>query len=129
MKKQTNDWMLRADQDLQAAEILLQGDFPLTNIVAFHCQQAVEKYLKAYLTENNVPLVKTHDLIKLCGMAEEIQDLGIDEAKLIIINEVYLDSRYPAELGLIADGMPTTKQAKEFVESAKEIQKIITASV
>ena len=62
MKKQAEDWIFLADKDLYAAEVLLKDDYPLTNIVAFHCQQTIEKYLKAFLIENDVLIVKTHDL-------------------------------------------------------------------
>jgi HEPN domain-containing protein len=34
-------------------------------IVAFHCQQAVEKYLKALLVQRQVEFPKTHDIAKL----------------------------------------------------------------
>jgi len=49
MKKQVEDWVLLADKDLQAAEIIIDDEYPLTNIVAFHCQQAIEKYFKALI--------------------------------------------------------------------------------
>jgi len=125
MKKQVEDWALLADKDLQAAEIIINDEYPLTNIVAFHCQQAIEKYLKAIIIEKDGPLIRTHDLIKLNGILNEIKDLGIDEKKLIILNEVYMDSRYPGDLGLMPDGMPTNEQAKEFIEYANEIKNII----
>jgi len=124
MKKQAEDWIALANKDLYAAEIMIKEDYSLTNIVTFHCQQAIEKYFKAFLIENDVPLIRTHDLIKLNGMIKEIKDLGIDEEKLIMINEVYIDSRYPGELGLMPDGAPTDKQAKEFIEFVKEIEQL-----
>jgi HEPN domain-containing protein len=130
MKKQAEDWILMADKDLFAAEIILkETNFPLTNIVAYHCQQAIEKYLKAFLIEKDVPLIKTHDLIKLNGMIKEIKDTGIDEARLIIINEAYIESRYPGELGLMPDGMPANEQAKEFLEYASEVKTIINSEL
>ena len=125
MKKQVEDWIMLADNDLYAAEILLKDDQPLTNIVSFHCQQTIEKYLKAFLIENDIPLIKTHDLIKLNDMVKEVKDLSIDEDKLDGINEVYTSSRYPCELGLLPDGMPSYKQAQEFVEYAKEVKRLI----
>jgi len=125
MKKQVEDWVLLADKDLHAAELLFKDSCPLTSIIAFHCQQTIEKYLKGFLIEKDVPLIKTHDLIKLNGMIKEIKDLGIDENKLIIINKVYVDSRYPGGFGLMPDGAPTNKQAKEFIEFAKEVKAII----
>ncbi|MDR0684906.1 MAG: HEPN domain-containing protein [Spirochaetaceae bacterium] len=56
MKKQVEDWIVLADNDLYAAEIIMKDEYPLTNIVAFHCQQTIEKYLKAYLIEKDTTL-------------------------------------------------------------------------
>ncbi len=125
MKKQVHDWILLADQDLKVSEILVKDEDSLTNIAVFHCQQAIEKYLKAYLIEQNIPLIKTHDLIKLNGMIKEIKDLGIDKNKLILINEVYIESRYPGELGLLPDGIPSNEEVEKIIEYAKEIKTII----
>ena len=125
MKRQVKDWILFADKDFHAAEILLKDDAPLTNIVAFHCHQATEKYLKAFMIEKGIPLVKTHDLIKLNGMINERYDLGIDEGKLVVLNEAYIDSRYPGDMGLMPDGMPSDEQACEFLCYAKEAKDII----
>ena len=125
MKKQVKDWLFLANDDLSAAEIIIKEQQPLTNIVSFHCQQAIEKYIKAFLIENEIPLVKTHDLIKLNNMISEVKKLYIDEKKLIVLNEVYIDSRYPGELGLVSNGMPSVEQAKIFIGYAKEIKEII----
>ena len=125
MKKIARGWIQLADYDLHAAEILIDLEFLLPNIAAFHCQQTIEKYLKAFLVENDIPVIKTHDLIKLNGMINEIKDLKIDEKKLMIINEVYIESRYPGELGLIPEGMPSKNQVEEFLAFAKEIKSII----
>ena len=126
MKKLTEDWITFADKDLQAAEVIIKEDFPLTNIVVFLCQQTIEKYLKAFLVENDIPIIKTHDLVQLNEMVQKIKNLDINENKLDIINVIYVESRYPSELGLMPDGMPANKQAKEFIEFAKEIKTIIS---
>jgi HEPN domain-containing protein len=47
MKKQVEDWILLANNDLRTSEIIIKDEYPLTNIVAFHCQQAIEKYRRA----------------------------------------------------------------------------------
>jgi HEPN domain-containing protein len=65
-------------------------------------------------------------LIKLNGLIKNSKDLGIDEKKLVVINEAYIESRYPGEMGLMSDGIPTDEQAKEFMEYAKEIKTIIS---
>jgi len=129
MKKQVENWLLLADKDISAAGILLKNEYPLTNIVAFHCQQAIEKYLKAFLIEKDIPVIKTHDLIKLNSMVNEVTNFGLDEKELITINEVYIESRYPGELGLIPDGMPSFKQAKGFFEFAEKVKNLIKKEI
>jgi len=125
MKKQVEDWIALAGKDLHAAEIIIKDDSSLANIAAFHCQQAIEKYLKAFIIEKGIPLIKTHDLIRLNGMINEVEHLGIDEKKLIVLNEVYIDSRYPGDLGLMPDGIPTEEQTGEFIEYVKEVKTIV----
>ena len=125
MKKPVEDWVSFADSDLKTAEIVIRDGSPLANIIAFHCQQAIEKYFKAYLLEKNIPIIKTHDLIKLNNMIKEVKDLNINENMLIMINEVYSETRYPGDMGLILDGLANNKQDEKFIEYAKEIRSII----
>jgi len=63
------DWFAQGDMDIQAADILLAQDGPLP-VVAFHTQQAVEKYLKGFLISTGWPLRRIHDveiLVQECG--------------------------------------------------------------
>jgi hypothetical protein len=46
----------------------------------------------------------------------DVWTLTLYEKKLIIISDVYIESRYPGDLGLLPDGMPTNEQAKVFIE-------------
>ncbi len=59
----------RAHDDLRGAEIDLAALPPLLGDVTFHCQQAVEKTLKGYLTWHDHGFRKTHDLTDLEGLA------------------------------------------------------------
>jgi HEPN domain-containing protein len=58
-------WLARADQDLRAAQVDLDAAPPLLADAAFHCQQAVEKALKALLTRHDHPFRNTHDIGEL----------------------------------------------------------------
>ena len=58
----TRGWLRKAAQDLRGAEIDLAAAPPLAGDAAFHCQQASEKALKAFLAWRDVPFRKTHDL-------------------------------------------------------------------
>ena len=64
MKQLTREWLKTALDDLAAIERLL-GDPALTNIVAFHSQQAIEKTLKAIFEEKKIAFIKTHNLQSL----------------------------------------------------------------
>ena len=126
MKSQVEKWISRANKDLSVAEIVHDHSLENDEDVAFHCQQAIEKYFKAFLIENDLPLVRTHDLTQLYGMIKKITDLHIDEEKLFSISNVYIDSRYP-DVGHMV--IPSREQAHEFIAFAKEVKTIISSAM
>jgi len=122
MKKQVEAWIGFAEKDMLTVSEIIENN-NLTNVVTFHCQQAIEKYFKAFILENEKPLLRNHNLLALYGIIKEIIDLNIDEDLLSMINDIYLESRYPGEIGLLDDGsMPTIEQANQFFIFAKEIE-------
>ena len=50
------DWFEKAAHDLRGAEILMEHDGG-NDLVAFHCQQAMEKMLKGWLRSSAAPPV------------------------------------------------------------------------
>ena len=66
------NWLVKANQDLQAAERLLIGAHPLTDIASFHSQQSAEKAIKAYLTLHETVFPKTHSLVALISLCLQI---------------------------------------------------------
>lgn len=65
---ETRSWLVKAHQDLEASAWLLESPHALYGVVGFHCQQAAEKSLKAYLTWQEHVFEKTHSLVALVGM-------------------------------------------------------------
>ena len=61
MKQSTKEWIDAANDDLKTIRKLL-SDTSLTNVIAFHCQQAIEKVLKALIEELSLGLARTHNL-------------------------------------------------------------------
>jgi HEPN domain-containing protein len=62
-------WIEKAENDISTARYLAENMHPVpTEIVYFHCQQAAEKYLKAFLVYNDQEPPKTHDLIELAKL-------------------------------------------------------------
>ena len=51
-------WLVKARQDLSAAEWLVTSPDPLYNAVRFHCQQSAKKTIKSYLTWRDEPFEK-----------------------------------------------------------------------
>ena len=114
MKQTTKDWLILAEEDLLAAKTLAREE-RLTNLVSFHCQQCIEKCFKAIIEEQNKPFIKSHDLIRLQLNANI--HLSDSEAILLgLINEVYIDARYPGDLGLLPHGKPTLSEIEIFIQ-------------
>jgi len=63
---EVRDWVQRAVEDLREAEHDLTAEPPPLRGAVFHCQQAAEKALKAFLTAHEEPFRKIHDLDE-CG--------------------------------------------------------------
>jgi HEPN domain-containing protein len=66
MKPITEEWLNRAREDLDVALEIISKEH-LTNMVAFHSQQAMEKILKGVVEEFEIGFVKTHNLERLLG--------------------------------------------------------------
>ena len=47
--KYVNEWIEKADHDLGTAILTFKHIKEYRDTIAFHCQQATEKYLKSYL--------------------------------------------------------------------------------
>jgi HEPN domain-containing protein len=91
-------WLSKADGDLDAARILLFEDRSFLNIVGFHCQQAAEKYLKAFLTDRQVDFPKTHNLGELLDLIERVDEPLADSLRSItILNPYGVETRYPGD--------------------------------
>jgi HEPN domain-containing protein len=62
ISNECKEWLRFAKKDINAADILLkQQEKDIENIL-YHCQQAAEKALKAFLVNNNTWSGKIHDL-------------------------------------------------------------------
>jgi len=124
-----NPWLFFADNDLALAEVAIDNP-QFTGQVAFLCQQAIEKYLKAFLFENKVKIKKIHDLEKLYSEVRKIKDFGINENLLQILRNLYVESRYPEDIAFLESGvLPTKEDAQSYLDFAKEVASIIKKEI
>lgn len=114
-------WLSFAKDDIRTAEIILpEGIF---NMVCFHCQQAVEKSLKAFLRHRSKKIPYIHILEELCERCMEIDPAFsqiMDDC--IALDIFYQPTRYPeAPAGTLPEGTPTKEQSEETLQKAKNI--------
>ena len=121
MKQLTREWLNAAGDDLITIENLLDNPI-LTNIVAFHSQQAIEKTLKAIIEEFGIAFIKTHNLQSLLIRTEEVIPFSVNELIISELDRLYIDARYPGDLGLMPYGKPTLKEAKIYYHEALKIK-------
>jgi len=120
MKRTTKEWFDSAESDLLLIkEIHLNRN--LTHLSAFHSQQAIEKSFKAIIEEFDLGFIKTHSLETLYNSVREKIPFKFDSDLLIILDQLYIDSRYPGEMGLLPNGKPSIDETQIFFELAKEI--------
>jgi len=111
-------WLMAAKDDLILLEDI-KNNVHITNLIAFHSQQAIEKSLKAVIESKNQKVPKTHKLQQLFELVDIKIDLNDNLINLIhLLDELYIDSRHPSEFGLLPYGKPTLEDAKEFYEFA-----------
>jgi HEPN domain-containing protein len=69
------EWIYEANNDLGLAEFVIDNDGKYYDLVCFHCQQADEKYLKAYIIYLRLHYEKVHDLKYLLNVIEKKREV------------------------------------------------------
>jgi len=114
------EWFQYADMDLASAEYL-HGMHPQPlEIICYHCQQSVEKYLKGYLIFKGVEPPKTHDLVDLNDLCSEFDERYSNIDKYCAVLTRYgVQPRYPQEIGITAKDM---QKALEYARLLKDFE-------
>lgn len=92
-------WIDKADHDLGSAKILFLYLPDYYDTIAFHCQQAAEKYIKAILFYREIEFERSHDLIYLLELLPD--DLAVSEEKYkkaVVLNGFSVQIRYPNKI-------------------------------
>jgi HEPN domain-containing protein len=99
LRRLTREWLRKADLDIDVAARLGAEAERFRDAVAFHAQQAVEKYLKALLVRHQVAFQKTHDIEKLLQLLRAVEP-GIADAlqEATWLTPFGVDIRYPGDL-------------------------------
>ncbi|MCX6223702.1 MAG: HEPN domain-containing protein [Bacteroidia bacterium] len=71
-------WVEKADHDLGTAQVTFLYIPKFRDTIAFHCQQAVEKYLKGYLFFLDIPFKRLHSLNYLLSLISQRDEISVD---------------------------------------------------
>lgn len=122
MKKRPDvlEWIVKAEQDFQTAVVMARKrKVPVPDVVGFHSQQCIEKYLKALLVFRKQDFPKTHDLIELLEIAVK-KDPLLDAFRpdLRILNPFSVQFRYPGESA-------TLEESKMALKAMRRVKKLL----
>jgi HEPN domain-containing protein len=114
-------WFIKADHDLQTAvnERGVDKGEVLTDTICFHCQQAVEKYLKSFLTWYDVDFKPVHDLVYLQQLCIKV-DSGFQVFSLSRLTGFGVALRYPDDFY-----MPSLYEADSSIDIADQIKNLV----
>jgi HEPN domain-containing protein len=108
-------WIIKGDHDLGTAKLT----------ITFHCQQAVEKYLKAYLIFQQTTFRFSHDLIYLLELISQ-QDISFDKYYDAIseLQGYAVEIRYPNETKYISG-----REVEKAITIAKNIRELVSGKI
>ena len=117
LKQLVTAWLDKAENDLLSAQRLMSFKNPTTDTISFHCRQAIEKFLKAYLVVWQVDFSKSHDLEYLLTLCIETEpDFVQFEEEVRNFEGFAVEYRYPY-FGSISD-----REVSKALETAKAVQ-------
>ncbi len=114
MRAETREWVDYAEEDYAMAAMAVRTRRKLAaHSVGFHCQQCVEKYLKARLIEAGITTPKTHDLQVLLNLVLAVQPLWASFGQSVgLLTAHAVRFRYPGHFTTRADARSALKTCR-----------------
>ena len=110
-------WLAKVVLDLRCADLAMAASPSIVEDALFHCQQAVEKALKGFLTAHDRPFRKTHDLDEVGRACEEIdpalRDVLVPARDLSVFAWLF---RYPMDVE-----SPSREEAVQALALARRV--------
>lgn len=120
-QERISTWLEKGDHDLSSAKIIFLHLPQNIDVVGFHCQQAVEKYLKAYLIFLYKEFKPVHDLTYLLNLIIPYdKDFDGFYEPVARLDSYAVKIRYPEFI--IA---PSEDEIKEAITTAEKVRSLI----
>ena len=115
----TLEWIEKAEGDYTTVILLQQSPIASKDVICFHAQQCIEKYLKAWLQEANIPVPRTHNLEELLGLiVATIPAWNSWQSNFSTLSNHVIDFCYPGKSA-------TTENASHAVKTCKMVRKAV----
>lgn len=120
------EWFKVAEADLASAEFLQNMRPVPVEIICYHCQQSVEKYLKGFLALKGEEIKKIHDLVRLNKMCQKYEKgYKLIEEDCLLLTDYAVNVRYPFPMDIDTSDMNLAlKSAQKIKEYVLRISKI-----
>ncbi len=119
--QKVRSWVSCADEDLRVAQhtLTLVDECPY-RVVAYHAQQCVEKYLKAYLVLHGTDFPYTHNIARLVELCSEQSawDETLKDAEEL--TPFAIAARYPGENEPVSEA-----ESRRAVDIAARVREIV----
>lgn len=119
-RNDVQEWVEKAEGDCETVlDLVKKRRKRQLYIIAFHCQQCIEKYLKALLTFHKIEFPKQHDL-------EALLTLLTEKDALLSPLRKYLKELTPFAVGIRYPGDEVTgNEVRTAVKAMKQIRPIL----
>ncbi|HEY9114416.1 MAG TPA: HEPN domain-containing protein [Bacteroidales bacterium] len=123
--KQASLWIVKGDHDLGTASITYLHIPEYLDTVTYHCQQAVEKYLKAYLIFLSSEFKFSHDLVYLLDLINS-KDSDFEKYydNVSELQGYAVEVRYPNETVFLSKD-----KVEKAIQIVKEIRVFVTGKM
>lgn len=119
--EQIRHWIEKADHDLGTAIITHRHIPKYRDTIAFHCQQAVEKYLKSYLLKLGFQIKRTHDLVFLLEQIDKVEKIDQNWfEKVFELQDFAIEIRYLDQVIELSE-----EDINQAIQIAKEFRELI----
>ena len=124
MNPLTLEWVEVAEGDYESVKLHLEHASKRRryNITCFHAQQCIEKYLKAWLQEANLPTPRTHELHELLDLCVPTRPAWEAwRSDFSAFDKYAVDARYPGYIATEADAEHAVGICNEVRQTVRDM--------
>lgn len=121
----TLEWIEKAEGDYTTVQLLQPSPISSKDVICFHAQLCIEKYLKAWLQETNIPVPRTHNLEELLNLIVSARPAWSSwQSDFSTLTEHAVDFRYPGKFATENDAAHAIEICNQVRNTIREALKL-----